>query len=297
MEGKTLYDVLGIKSSSTIDEIKNTYRKMIKKMHPDKNGNACDVKLLNKAYAILRDSNKRREYDNSLKIVKKSNNSFAGMKQSFNEYCDNQKLSPEEFEKAKKNALREFEKQKEECNKRIGYDKMFEMKQQQSITDEKLSQLEFMRDQEYIENIPNMMINDASLTQKEFNNKFNDIFENTANEDDAIIEYTGEMSPYNDGNNLSNIDMTNDSQCTDTFENVFSKRNCNVSTDKRRKHIAQNKTLEELMDERETETKHFLDMKSSDFSANKYINASGTLEISGEKFVAPRDSATSGSVR
>jgi DnaJ-class molecular chaperone len=60
------YHVLGIAKGATFDQIKDAYRKLAFKYHPDRTqeaGNADRMKQINEAYAVLSDSTKRREYD------------------------------------------------------------------------------------------------------------------------------------------------------------------------------------------------------------------------------------------
>jgi curved DNA-binding protein CbpA len=67
------YDLFGINSSASIDEVRNVYFKYAKKYHPDRVSQAPDPEIkeksnyvfseINKAYEILTDENKKREYD------------------------------------------------------------------------------------------------------------------------------------------------------------------------------------------------------------------------------------------
>merc|ERR1719410_2743431 len=61
------YEIIGVKRSATPEEIKKSYRRLVKELHPDKN-KAPDAEekfvRLTKAYEILSDPDRRRMYDN-----------------------------------------------------------------------------------------------------------------------------------------------------------------------------------------------------------------------------------------
>ena len=65
------YQVLQVQEGSDRDEIRNSFRKLVKKYHPDKNkttgiSSEDKIKLLIKAYKTLTDSEKRIHYDTQL---------------------------------------------------------------------------------------------------------------------------------------------------------------------------------------------------------------------------------------
>ena len=63
---KNYYEVLGISKTSTAEQIKNAYRELAMKYHPDRNKdkNAEEkFKEINEAYAVLSDPEKRKQYD------------------------------------------------------------------------------------------------------------------------------------------------------------------------------------------------------------------------------------------
>lgn len=67
-EKRDYYEVLGIKKGASDDEIKKAYRKMAIKYHPDRNLNNKEdaekhMKEINEAYDVLKDPQKKAQYD------------------------------------------------------------------------------------------------------------------------------------------------------------------------------------------------------------------------------------------
>jgi curved DNA-binding protein len=60
----TLYDILGVPTNASMDQIKKQYRKLSLEFHPDRpGGNASKFKEINEAYEQLYDDKKRQQYD------------------------------------------------------------------------------------------------------------------------------------------------------------------------------------------------------------------------------------------
>jgi len=70
LESKNHYQVLGVPSSATHDDIKSAYYKLSKKYHPDMNEGSREAadkfRLITAAYEVLGNYNSRKRYDRGL---------------------------------------------------------------------------------------------------------------------------------------------------------------------------------------------------------------------------------------
>lgn len=57
------YEVLGVSKDASADEIKKAFRKAAVEHHPDRGGDETKFKEINEAYEVLKDSDKRKRYD------------------------------------------------------------------------------------------------------------------------------------------------------------------------------------------------------------------------------------------
>jgi curved DNA-binding protein CbpA len=66
MDAKGYYAMLGVSERASFPEIKRAYRRLARKYHPDRNNSSFAedmIKNINRAFEILSDEAKRREYD------------------------------------------------------------------------------------------------------------------------------------------------------------------------------------------------------------------------------------------
>ena len=61
---KDYYQILGVSRGASPDDIKQAYRKLAHKHHPDKGGDEKKFKEINEAYQTLSDKEKKSQYDN-----------------------------------------------------------------------------------------------------------------------------------------------------------------------------------------------------------------------------------------
>tara|TARA_Y100001968_G_C19222900_1_gene650628 strand:- start:112 stop:822 length:711 start_codon:yes stop_codon:yes gene_type:complete len=76
-----IYKILGVDEKANFEEIKLAYRKLVKKHHPDAGGDNHKILEINAAWEIVRDKEKRAQYDqdqkaylNSIKIKQPNTN-------------------------------------------------------------------------------------------------------------------------------------------------------------------------------------------------------------------------------
>lgn len=169
MSDVNLYDVLEIKSSATRKEIIQSYRKLVRIYHPDKSGGNVELyELINHAFDILGNKNKRNEYDELRKLSNSSSKKFNELKDDFEKF--NKNITPL-TEKEKKKQRDRFEEQ---------FEYIEEDKLSKDESDKLIDDIELLRDQDDIENT-----HDNVFEKKDFDlKKFNKLYEKVHNKND-----------------------------------------------------------------------------------------------------------------
>jgi len=62
------YKQFGLEDFSSIDKVKDSYRRLVLKHHPDRGGSEEKMKIINRIYEIL--TKEKEMYDNFLRIMK-----------------------------------------------------------------------------------------------------------------------------------------------------------------------------------------------------------------------------------
>jgi curved DNA-binding protein CbpA len=63
---ETLYDILNVSKTASLNEIRKEYQRLSLLYHPDKNATSTKFYDIQRAYEILSDLNRRKEYDQEM---------------------------------------------------------------------------------------------------------------------------------------------------------------------------------------------------------------------------------------
>lgn len=256
MESKTYYDILGVKRDCTIDDIKYAYRKLIQVLHPDKqhqhnkSNTDVDIKLINKIYETLKNPTKRAQYDGTLKPKSKVCNDFDRMKNDSRLFLDSVSATPETAANAKK-MFEQFSRERDSHMriKTLNHDIPTNLE-----TD--VTNLEFLRENEYIENTPDQMIKQHDgESNNDFTKRFNEMFVNTVKlapqQNNEIIKHTGVQPNMAKCDSASQIqDGVFDDDDNECLNQLLS----NFIITSETNDIDLNKSMDERLAERERET-------------------------------------------
>lgn len=288
MSSVNLYDVLDLDPECTKKDIIQAYRKLVKIYYPDRPTGDSDLfELINQAFDVLSNDEKRAEYDSLQRMSKKVNKSHGDRKDEFKHF---QKLQTEaEITKTKDQAELEFKSSMALLDDKVGFrrDQYFDEEKNKLQKEDMLNlakDLELERDQDDIEYKPQQIFAPGEA----FNiRKFNKAFEKAKKrgntdievlknpkEKNAQDEFVGINDDYGDmfGHSSGNYAGVEFGSTTDNFLDT----DLNDSGDEGDSYYDHNKnrdgeykkSLEDLIKQREQETAHYRDMSFKDFNTN-----------------------------
>lgn len=197
------YKILGVKNDATQQEIKNRYRHLLTKYHPDKMKKVSEevdnmnnkFKSIRKAGEILIDENKRKFYDIERKTL--NNINYNNQKIKYNEYIKLQERGKE----GRRRAEIEFKQEEDKMNEKYKFNlKEIKNKINKNNTEHRIEDLRAQREMEYIECIKPNLFEGKSFSNDIFNKKFEKYKEKKG------IKYNGEYISNNDGGDMSLYD-------------------------------------------------------------------------------------------
>eukprot|EP00404_Azadinium_spinosum_P024366 CAMPEP_0180593198 /NCGR_PEP_ID=MMETSP1037_2-20121125/20126_1 /TAXON_ID=632150 /ORGANISM="Azadinium spinosum, Strain 3D9" /LENGTH=114 /DNA_ID=CAMNT_0022611569 /DNA_START=61 /DNA_END=402 /DNA_ORIENTATION=+ len=71
------YELIGVGKDASLHEIRSKFRAKVLAEHPDKGGDPVKFQMLNKAYNVLTDQEKRKHYDSTGRTEKSAEEEFA----------------------------------------------------------------------------------------------------------------------------------------------------------------------------------------------------------------------------
>ena len=208
MSAINFYEVLGIKKDCTPKEIREAYRDLAIKFHPDKpGGDEQFFLLITNAYNTLIDQSSRSNYDKSYAIISASEKDFDDLKNQAQNYYDKQKTQKEFTKDELVKAKKIFQNKVSEKDAKMGLTKDTNLSEGE--TKKRIRDFALMRRQDDIELLPKQMFQPG-----QFNiNKFNEFFDKMKGGDDKLVPRTGNPSAFNsaeNGEDFGSINITDD---------------------------------------------------------------------------------------
>lgn len=250
-----LYEILNLSQDCTRNDIKKSFRELAKKHHPDHGGEPKMFQLITMAYEILIDKHERVQYDKIYEMHETNMNSHNKMKNESNSFKESQSVRNKTIDEVKN----EFKKTFREMDLQQGIDRDGDKSNDKINKDEferKYKDLESAREIDDIEDTPDKILDPKD---KKFDEKFHKQFIQSIKKS-AIVEYNDAPQPYVNDDNVAGYN---------NFGNIYANggnfaENVSIMFVGEMK-IDENKSVEELLRERELETTQLHKMRKADF--------------------------------
>lgn len=287
MASVNLYNVLNLKETCDKQSIKDAYRKLVKKYHPDKGGDIDLYELITHAYNILSNHESRKEYDATLKLSNETQHDFSVLKQKYEEF----KSAQQSEIKDKSDLKKEFSKAFQEFDQKHGFQRD-EMGTELPAWDAKqrMNDLEMTREQEDIENTQDPLFDKEKFNEKKFNEMWNRLHHNTVSD---MVVHDGNPLPWGTEDELLGAKYGDDNLYEETQTPIFGHKYSSIEQPKKIKKMKDLKKIqvvstkeepspEEYKDlladrirQRDLETKKIADMDMEDFDNDDTMGGYG----------------------
>lgn len=310
MSGVNLYDVLEVSNDATPTEIKNAYRKLVKKFHPDKpKGDAEMFELISDAYNKLSSEETRKEYDILYKLSEQSKKGHTNLKNQADQYYKSQDTSVTN-KKSKDELKNEFISVMADMDKKHNYKRDDD---EEPIPEESLNRrfddLTMCREQDDIELTHENLFEDTQYSDNKFNAAWdamhggpNEIIPHSGNPlgwggfqgDNAgysTIDGQSELYVENDlnigveGQDYSNINFEKDIKKKINKNDLNKIKNADYTSNHNSIDENYNKSLDEKLAERKLDDNKYDERERSDFNTDPSCDGYGVyadLGISGQ---------------
>lgn len=304
MASVNLYDILELDNNCTKKDIKKAYVKIVKKIHPDKQkGDNEMFEIVTHAYNILINDESRKEYDRFYEMSKytESHASLKGQSEDFFKMLnkdDNTTLGG-----GKEKANKEFKQAFDNMDLKHGIqrDEEYMRPLNESETSRRLEDMQDIMKQDDIESMHERLFEEGEHMDL---SRFNAAFDSMYKKHSEIVPHTGNPFAYNSvdsfgSNNFSFIDKYDELYDDDSDvlnSSVFGPVNINVNKKQKitKKDVDSingsnytnehnkidkdyTKSLNELLAERDQETKRLEDFSKDKFNTDPNCGGYGFL--------------------
>lgn len=268
MSTPNYYEILGLQQSCSRKDIKKKYRDLALKLHPDKGGSEKEFEKITLAYNTLINKQEREKYNESINNVYESH--FI-LKKKCETFINSNNIINTKEEDEEKNNFLQF----------TDIDRDLPSKLNQSELTQRINELELAREQEDIEITQDSLFTNNNFDNEIFNANF--IISNTKdkitkkntkpeqynldnykklNEDIFGFDLNNKLKNYDDPNKDYKIAKNASKKKIDKIKNSLNIHSHNVIEQDYNKH------MEDLLKNRESETKYLHNLKIKDYNTN-----------------------------
>jgi curved DNA-binding protein CbpA len=302
-----LYDVLNVQQNCTKQDIKKSYRKLLKEFHPDQpTGNTEMFELIVHAYNVLINDKTRQSYDQLFKLSSQSESDHFKFRDNSKNYIETQKMNV--LNKPEKETAKEFEEISKSMDTKHKFNKLDQKEISSKDAIKRFNDMKLAREQEDIENINEKIFegDPESINISQFNDAWDkmhkshmELIEHTDtpfawNEVVESVNY-GSADNYEDLYNDNNyegsceygsINFNVQKKATLTKDDVKKLEGAPYTSNHNKTNDVYSKTLDTKLRERELETEKYTNKDFKDFITDDVCGGYGIFSKIGSKTTA-----------